>query len=133
MPDPLSPQVVRLVVDRIRSIEALEALLLLSRSPEKWWSAAAVDEELGIGAGPVEGALDHLCSHNLLDVKIGRELLFRFAPREADQPLVRELADAYRARRLAVLQLFSRPVDSVREFADAFRIGAKKKKGDSDG
>jgi hypothetical protein len=105
--------------------------VLLSRNTEKWWTAEAVAEELGVSAGSMAHALDGLCAHNLLDVKIGQSVLFRFAPRESEAALVKEVIEAYRTRRIAVLQLLTQRVDSLREFADAFRLG--KKKGPNDG
>ena len=131
MPEPLSAQLTRLIVDRIGSVEALEALLLLARTPDKWWTAKAVADEIGDQPASASRALDGLCANNLLDVRIAQDVLFKYAPRAGDADLVRQLVETYRTRRIAVLQLLSRRVDSVREFAEAFRVG--KKKGSEDG
>ena len=131
MTEPLASNLLRFLMERIDSVEHLEALLLLSRSPDKWWTAPAVADELGGDTRSIGRTLDELCSQNLLDVRVAQDVLFKFAPRPEDAPLVRALGDAYRTRRMMVLQTLSKRVDSVRDFADAFKIG--KKKGRDDG
>lgn len=125
MPEPLASNVLRFLTERIDSVEHLEALLLLSRAPEKWWTAQAVADELGGEVRSVSRTLDELCSQNLLDVRVAQDVLFKFAPRPGDATDVRALAEAYRSKRMVVLQTLSKRVDSVRDFADAFKIGKK--------
>jgi hypothetical protein len=131
MTEQLASDVLRFLTERIDSVEHLEALLLLARSPEKWWTAAAVASELGGDTASVSRTLDGLCAQNLLDVRVAQDVLFKFAPRPHDVPHVRALADAYRNKRMIVLQTLSKRVDSVRDFADAFKIGKKKGRDDA--
>jgi hypothetical protein len=116
---------------RVVSVERLEALLLLQRTPDRWWSAQAVADELGVSPASMAAALDALCAQNLLDVRVAQSLLFRYRPAGTeDEGSVRELVEAYRTRRLLVLKVVMPANESIRQFADAFRIGGKKERDD---
>jgi hypothetical protein len=122
----VTPDVERFLSERIDSVEQLEALLLLQRHPDRWWTASAVASDLGGDPPSVARSLDTLCARNLLDVRIAQDVLFRFAPRASDAATLRNIAEAYRTHRMVVLQLLSRQIDSARDFADAFRLRGRK-------
>lgn len=105
------------------SLEELETLLLLARAPERAWSATAVAGELLIGIQSAAIVLENLTRMNLLDVRLGSDVVYRFAPvHAADATLVRELGSAYETKRLLVLKALRSGTDPAHAFADAFRI-----------
>ena len=125
----------RQFIDRyIDSLETLEVLLLLQRSPERTWRAAEVASSLQLGDVVADRSLSKLCGKSLLDVRLGSDLFYSFAPRLPHlRQGAQELARAYASNRLAVLKLVSgRARAPVRDFAEAFRI-THKDEDDSDG
>jgi hypothetical protein len=106
------------------SLEHLEVLALLIRTPDQWWDAGAVGQELGIAPDASRRILEHLASRNLLEIRVTTDVRYQFHPGEAG---VREaaaaFAEAYTTQRIAVTRLVVRPSNrSIRVFADAFRI-----------
>jgi predicted ArsR family transcriptional regulator len=123
-PDGLSDDV-RALLERIASISELETLLLLHRTAPAEWSAERLAGELRIERGGAEQHLAALAARELLALRQaeGAEH-YRYAPgsEELDRA-VDALASSYEKRRVSVVQtLYSKPTDSVRVFADAFRL-----------
>lgn len=121
---PLTQEVKRFINEHINSVFQVEVLLLLHSQKEKAWSAEAVDRELGIGLEEAQIQLDDLCSRGLFATEEGHPSTCRYSPAsdQLDQA-VSALAKAYSERRVNVLSsIFSKPVDKVRLFAEAFRI-----------
>lgn len=114
----------------VRSMLQLEALLLLARVPEQWWSAGAVARELRSSPEAAAAQLERLNELGLLEVRSEPEQAFRFNPREAAHvAVVAELAVLHRERFHAVVDMiYAR--DRAQVFADAFKI---KKTEDDDG
>lgn len=116
----------RLIADSIDSVEQLEILLLLLQHPERTWTAETVARELRVSSLSAGDRLEDLARDALLArVKSGEE--YRYAPGSAAlDEAVRGLATAYTERRVTVINLiFSKPVDKIRTFADAFRLRKK--------
>lgn len=116
----------RLIADSIDSVEQLEILLLLLQHPERTWTAETVARELRVSSLSAGDRLEDLTRDALLArVKGGEE--YRYAPGSAAlDEAVRGLATAYTERRVTVINLiFSKPVDKIRTFADAFRLRKK--------
>ena len=87
----------------IDSVETLDVLLLLRRSPDTFWAPAAVARQLGIEPETAANRLASLHSRGLLD-RAAATSAFRFAPIEAaDNALIDRLESLYRDRRAAVL------------------------------
>jgi hypothetical protein len=126
------PDDVRLFVrTHIRSMFELEALLLLARDPERWWSAEAVDQLLRASREGITAQLERLADAGLLDVDTQNERRFRFAPRAPEHAqIVTALMALHRDRFHALVDLvYDR--DRARQFANAFKI--KSSKDDDDG
>ncbi len=125
MDDPgISQNVRSLIIERIDSVVQLEVLLLLQANTGRAWTAAEVAQELRIEPSWATGQLGELAGRGLLapaaDVPDG----YRYAPspREIDATVV-QLSKDYAERRVTVITLiFSKPVDKLRTFADAFRL-----------
>jgi hypothetical protein len=120
----------RLIADSIDSVEQLEILLLLQQHPERTWTAESVARELRVSPLSAGDRLEDL-THDALVARVQGEE-YRYAPETAAlDEAVKGLATAYTERRVTVINLiFSKPVDKIRTFADAFRL---RKKGDDNG
>jgi DNA-binding IclR family transcriptional regulator len=109
-------------VDRhIESLEHLEILLLLA-AQDRSWSALEIFQKIQSSQASVEQRLQALVAAGLL-TKDERGL-FRFAPKdEQTRQLVKDLADAYRTRRVRIIEaIYTRKTDAVQSFADAFKF-----------
>lgn len=121
------PESVRaLVSERIESVAELEILLLLRERRERMWDAHDVAKELRTSAELAEAMLGRLSRSGLAAVEVDAEgrPCFRFAPvSPALQRASDEAAAAYSTHKTALIALiFSGPTDSIRGFADAFRV-----------
>lgn len=119
----LSPGVQQFLGDPIDSVETLEILLLLRRSPDTFWSSDAVAQQLAIRP--------QLSARKLADLEHGKLLVrgketgaYRYAPaEEARRAAIDELALAYEEQRIVVINaIYSGNVERLRAFADAFRL-----------
>lgn len=121
----LPADIERFIVQHIDSVEQLEVLLMLADHPGRTWSAAQIAEEMRGNASSVAMRLEVLHALGLVE-RAGdpHEARYRYAPRTEEQRrAVRGLASAYQERRVSVINvIFSTPSDSVRAFADAFRL-----------
>lgn len=118
------------VVRHIESLEQLEVLLLLARDPARCWDAPGVAAEMRTSLPSVEGRLRDLERRGLL-APVDGTARFRYAPATPDlESAVTKLAEAYVNHRYSIIELiFSKPMDHIRVFADAFRI-RKEPRGD---
>lgn len=112
----------------IGSLLKLDIVLLLQNDPARWWSASHVAEELRVGPGIAREALEELGATNLLDMRIGIDLTYRFEPWQADAAeFVEEIAGArYEARELVAQRAGT---TAAKRFADAFRLRSNKHDG----
>ena len=120
----LPHRVVAFVRDHVETLEQLEVLILLSKSPERWWDAAAAGEALGLSETITGDALERFASHNLLAISITTDVRYQLQP---GTPMLRdasaEFAEACRTRRGAIFRLVTDAQQrAMREFADAFRL-----------
>lgn len=123
--DGFPQQINEFLVRHIHSVEQLEILLLLHRDSSRGWTAAEIAQELRSDLGSVEKRLGDLCAQNMLVCKTSDEThsyQFNAANTDLDRT-VSGLATVYAERRMAVINLiFSKPIDNIRVFADAFRL-----------
>jgi hypothetical protein len=109
----------------------LEALLLLARDPERWWSARALSLELRAAPDASAAQLERLSERGLVVSQgAGPDMEFRFEPRDQGHvPIVAALREMHRDRFHSVVDmLYAR--DRAQVFADAFKL---KKSGEDDG
>ncbi|HEX5752662.1 MAG TPA: hypothetical protein VFZ09_41040 [Archangium sp.] len=114
----------RLIAEHIDSVEQLEILLLLHQHPERSWTAESVARELRISPLSAGDRLKDMARAAILARVQGSEAEYRYAPESPQMgEAVSGLAAAYSERRVTVINLiFSKPVDKIRTFADAFRL-----------
>jgi hypothetical protein len=117
----LSDALVAFVREHVRSVWALELLMLMKRQPERGWTAEELVRELRAAMGLVSDNL-HRFERSGLVVRLddGR---YGFRPAA---PVLQELCDeleaAYRQRPVAVVNLIAAPRDPLQSLADAFRF-----------
>ena len=125
----LPSRVEQFIGDHVDSVMQLEVLLLLAEQPGKVWTAAELAQQLRIDVAWVDAQLRAMVAGGLATVDDsgaggGGGPAFRYAPRTAElSATIDELARAYADRRVTVIGLiFSKPIDKLRSFADAFRL-----------
>ena len=125
MPDePLSPQLRQFILDCIDSVAQLEILLLLQTNPTEAWSAERMARELRIAPSGAGNELDVLTARQLLAISSENPRHYRYGPASPEiAALAVQVAQAYLLLRVTVIgEIFSKPSDNLRVFADAFRI-----------
>ena len=119
------PQHVRdFVIAHIDSVLQLEVLLMLFAQPDHGFGADDISRQMHLDAAWVAEQLAGLCAAGALTCTPPPNQVYRYQPArpEIDQA-VRGLADAYAQRRVSVIGLiFSKPIDRLKSFADAFRL-----------
>jgi hypothetical protein len=117
------PELKRFLDQHIDSLGALETLFLLHRDRERLWDVAEVAKALYISTDMCARQLAHLKRQGFVATARDGER-FQFAPANATvDRLIGELAAIYPQRRVTVITLiYSKPQDTVRTFADAFRL-----------
>ncbi|WP_426756790.1 hypothetical protein [Myxococcus sp. Y35] len=133
MSDAGIPQrVQRFITTHIDSLEKLEVLLLLRARADREWTASAVSLELRITDASAASRLEDLTNRRMLVSDGGTPPSYRYSPASSeDVQAVTELAAVYSVKRVSIISfIFSRPLDKVRGFAEAFIL---KKDRDGDG
>jgi hypothetical protein len=127
----LPPRVQRFITTHIDSLEKLEVLLMLRARADREWTASAVSLELRITELSATARLTDLAARGLLLSSGTNPPSYRYSPSDPeDVQAVTELAAVYGAKRVSVITfIFSRPLDKVRGFADAFVFNKKDKDG----
>lgn len=122
MPE-LPDDVERFISEHVDSLAQLEILLLLRARPSKEFQPAEVTAELRLGPATAPERLADLSSLGILAVQ-GDPPRYRYAPTSDEaRRVIDALARCYAERRVVVItQIFSPRSDSVRSFADAFKL-----------
>ena len=123
MSDEAVPKHVQQLIDeRIDSVAQLEIMLQLQANPARAWSPGELAQAMRIDRAMAKVQLDDLCARQL--VNCGTVGQYRYWPATPElDAAARDLARAYTDRRVTVIGLiFSKPVDKLRTFADAFRL-----------
>jgi hypothetical protein len=117
------------IAAHVNSVEQVEVLILLLRSPQKSWTPKEVADELRTSPDSALDRLEDLTKRGCLVRDADQR--YRYGPKDAELSRVTsDLAVAYEERRYTIIQMiFSKPVDHIRTFANAFRL----RKEDGDG
>ncbi len=67
----------------VQSALQIDILLTMARDESRWWNARQLAQELSLAETTVASALEGLAARNLLDVRIGGTLGYRFSPLES--------------------------------------------------
>jgi len=114
------------VRDYISSALQLDALTVLHTDRNRWWTTGEMAAQLRTSEVSAAAALEALGRLNVVDVRVGAHLSYRYAPVDDDlAKVVDEIADAhYHARDELVARVTEarRTADAARRIADAFRI-----------
>jgi hypothetical protein len=118
----ISPDLQSFIARSVRSVWALELLLLLKREPERAWTADALVAEMRASAPLVAEVLATFESSGLTRRNAEGEHLW--APNGPALALLSdELERLYRERPATTVKaILSTPNDKLQSFADAFRI-----------
>jgi hypothetical protein len=108
------------VREHVRSVWALELLLILLRGGDRTWSVAELVTELRGSPSLVTDNLARFERSGLVARDEGEG--WRFAPANSVMAtLVGDLAAAYRERPVAIINIIARP-DPIQGLADAFKL-----------
>lgn len=117
----------RFLTQHIESVVQLEVLLLLHAHPDRDYSPQQVGTELRFDAAGAAEQLGKLCATGLLTCTSQPSPVYRIQATSATADTVAALAKAYNDRRVTIISLiYSKPVDKIRIFTDAFRIRKEK-------
>lgn len=109
------------VREHIRSVWALELLLLLRRDAERCWEAAGLVRELRGSQLLVNDILQRLADASL--AIRDDQGCWRYAPAAPVlDDLCAQLEAAYRERPVAVVNMIAKPSDPLQSLADAFKF-----------
>jgi hypothetical protein len=112
------------IARHIESVAQMEALFLVRKDAARRWTCDELSKNLYITNEMCDAMLADLERRGFLVRETNSIITYRFQPIDsAMDHLIARLADVYQQRRVAVItQIYSRPVDKVRTFADAFRL-----------
>jgi hypothetical protein len=112
----------------IRSLEDLEILLLLRRTPERWWTAPEIARDVSTTQTNAKDSVERL-SGSFLEVRASAEPAFRFStPNPELQAMVGELHAVYQENRSNLIRfIVPQPAAAIQDFADAFKLEKKEK------
>lgn len=117
----IHPDLHSFIRDHVRSVWALELLLLLRRQPDRVWTAEALLGELRASTAIVAAALGQFERGGLVLADDGGA--YRYAPAS---DILRDLCDGleeiYRERPVAVINAIASPAERLQGLADAFKF-----------
>lgn len=120
----ISPEVREFLTTHITSVVELEALLLLHSDTGQRWTAAVLAERLRVDPAWLDDQLRDLCRRGLLCCSDESPTVYWYGPQsEQHNRTIAELASCYRELRVQIITtIYSKPIDRIQVFADAFRI-----------
>lgn len=107
--------------EHIRSVWALELLLLMKRAPERAFTPDELVTELRGSSMLVRNSLESFERAGLILPEDGGRVRYSPASPLLGQPCD-ELEDAYRQRSVAIVNAIVAPPDKLQALADAFKI-----------
>lgn len=115
------PESLRLFLRRnINSVSLLDVLFLLKRGAPRTWSPDELSVEMRTNKSYAASQLAELQALNLIHFDGNK---YSYEPSSQDRELIEELERLYNSRRSTVINfIYSQPIDSIRDFADAFKI-----------
>ena len=127
MGNELSEELRRFIKQYITSLEQLEILLLLCKSPDRSWTIEEVFKVTQTNPTSVAERLKSLASAGFVTAEGISNSCFRFHPSSAEvAQRISELQRAYTSSKYRIVEIiFSAPSDQAQKFADSFKIRRK--------
>jgi hypothetical protein len=121
MSDDFPAELKQFIAQHVESLAQLEALLILRQDRTAHWKSADLAQRLYITPDMCEAILLNLRQHGFAD-QAAEGYYYRPHSPDADRVLA-DLTTMYQQRRVAVItEIYSKPVNKVQTFADAFRL-----------
>jgi hypothetical protein len=116
--------IARFIEERIDSVVALEALLILRETAQTGWDAPSLAGRLYTNPEQIEETLRMLCRNGLTSSDMGVPPRYSYAPQPSEvRDLVDRLASIYSRHVVPVANLIhAKPKPRVQGFADAFKL-----------
>ena len=132
-PGDVPDAVARFLAAHIRSVMQLELLMLLSREPERWWTADAAHRELRSSLEACAQDLRTLAKEGLAEVSTDPDIRYRYRlARPEDEPVMTRLSELFRTHFHSLVHaVYAARRRDIQAFADAFKL--KKSGKDDDG
>lgn len=122
----IPPDVRRYIVERIDSVAELETLVLLHSAPERRWTAEEVAQRVYVSIPMARALLARFAATGVFREEGDGSHVYAPAT-DALRKLLDRLEQSYRKALIPLTQLIhSKPPSSLRDFADAFRVGKDK-------
>ncbi len=118
------PELAAFVREHIRSVWAVELLLLLRRDPDRRWPAADLVRELRASVPLVNDNLQRFERSGL--VVHEENDTWRYAAIPVLHDLAGQLEAAYRERPVSIINIIATPPDPIQGLADAFKFRGDK-------
>jgi hypothetical protein len=115
------------ILQHIDSIEQLTILLLLYADPKREWTSRSIENHLRSSAASVGKRLSDLYSRGILAKPNSDEDRHLYSPKTEEMAARIEKLAAFHAKysNRVIALIYSRPLEVLRNFADAFLIGKK--------
>lgn len=112
------------ILGNLHSVEQLEILLLLSRSPDETFSVDQIDRHIRASAQSVTKRLTDLVSRDLIDRRLDSDIDVYQAKKDPQVlKICQELACYYATHHSVIIELiYSRPANAMGSFSNAFRF-----------
>ena len=122
MPNEIPEDLQEFMKKYINSISLLEVLLMFKRDPERSWSANNISTEMRTNPSYASAQIAELVTLKLV-VPATSDEAYRFNTDSPHSLVIAELEELYINRRPTIINfIYSPPIDSIRSFADAFKI-----------
>jgi len=105
----------------INSVSLLDVLLMLKREASRVWTPDEVSTEMRTNPYYAKTQLEELVAAKILVTIDGRG--YQFLSDSVHGEIIDQLERLYNSRRSTVINyIYSQPIDSIRDFANAFKI-----------
>jgi hypothetical protein len=124
MADDFSAEVKQFIDQNIESLPQLEALLLMRQDPKRLWSAQDISKSLYIPIDSARSLLADMTRRGFAAMEPSEDARYSYhVGSPALDELIGKMATVYQERRVAVVSwIYSKPLNKVQTFADAFRL-----------
>jgi hypothetical protein len=133
--DDISSAVREFMLAYVRTYEQLEALLVMSQSPDRSWTAQELAQTLKLSLGSADEALRELAHHGVLALEpVPSPAAYRLPASDVSRTIA-ELGQIYADNRLLIMRVMNENAvervrtDALRAFSNAFVIRGKENDG----